>query len=52
MTRLKTLVELLGFFAHTKRWWLVPMLVVLTLFGTLLLVTQNPAVAPFIYTLF
>ena len=52
MTRLHTLVELLSFFAHNKRWWLVPMLVVLALFGGLLLATLDPVVAPFIYTLF
>jgi Family of unknown function (DUF5989) len=49
MTRLQTLVELLGSFMHTKRWRLVPkLLVVLTLFGSPLLVTQSPVVAPFI----
>ena len=52
MTRLRILVDLLAFFMHNKRWWLVPMLVVIALFGSLLLVTQNPVVAPFIYTLF
>ena len=52
MTRLRIMVDLLAFFMHNKCWWLVPMLVVIALFGSLLLVTQNPVVAPFIYTLF
>jgi hypothetical protein len=44
--------ELLGFFWSQKRWWLVPMVVVLLVFGLLLLFAQTSALAPFIYTLF
>lgn len=35
-----------------KKFWLLPILVVLLLFGSLIVLAQGPAVAPFIYTLF
>jgi hypothetical protein len=35
-----------------KKYWLVPIFVVLMLFGGLLVLTQGSAVAPFIYTIF
>jgi len=44
--------ELLSFFWANKRWWLVPMLLTLFLFGLLLILAQSSAIAPFIYTLF
>jgi hypothetical protein len=44
--------ELFSFFLSNKRWWLVPMLVALFLFGGIIILAQSSAVAPFIYTLF
>lgn len=44
--------ELLSFFMANKRWWLVPMVTVLLLFGVLMILAQSSAIAPFIYTLF
>ena len=44
--------ELFSFFWGNKRWWLVPMLVVLFLVGALIVLAQSSAIAPFIYTLF
>ncbi len=44
--------ELFSFFWANKRWWLVPMLVTLALFGVLVILAQSSAIAPFIYTLF
>jgi len=35
-----------------KRWWLLPMVGALLLFGVLIVVAQSSAIAPFIYTLF
>jgi hypothetical protein len=35
-----------------KKYWLMPILFVMFLFGGLLILTQGSAVAPFIYTLF
>ena len=44
--------ELLSFLASNKRWWMLPMVIVLLLFGVLLVLAQSSAIAPFIYTLF
>ncbi len=46
------LVELWGFMKERKKFWLLPIVLVLTLLGTLIVFTQGSAVAPFIYTLF
>ncbi len=43
--------ELWGFLRHNKKWWLIPILVVLLIFGLLILLAGT-GVAPFIYTLF
>ena len=43
--------ELSGFVRHNKKWWLVPIIVTVLLFGVLL-VLGGTAAAPFIYTLF
>ena len=43
--------EVGGFLAHTKKWWLLPILITLLLFGLLILLSGT-GVAPFIYTLF
>ncbi|MET0849575.1 MAG: DUF5989 family protein [Candidatus Rokuibacteriota bacterium] len=44
--------ELWAFVRVRKKYWLVPILVMLALFGGLIILTQGSAVAPFIYTLF
>jgi hypothetical protein len=44
--------EIFVFFWQRKLWWLIPMVIVLILFGLLLVFAQASAVAPFIYTLF
>ncbi|MGE0644921.1 MAG: DUF5989 family protein [Nitrospira sp.] len=46
------LAELWAFMKERKKFWLLPILLVLLLFGTLIVLTQGSAVAPFIYTLF
>jgi drug/metabolite transporter superfamily protein YnfA len=43
--------ELWGFLRENKKWWLLPIVVVLLLFG-LLIVLSGTGLAPFIYTLF
>jgi hypothetical protein len=43
--------ELWAFLSHTKKWWLLPVLVVLLLLGALLALSGTAA-APFLYTLF
>lgn len=44
--------ELLSFFWRNKRWWVLPMVIVLLLMGVLLILAQSSVIAPFIYTLF
>ena len=44
--------ELWGFLRYRKKFWLLPILIVLGLFGALIVLSQGSAVAPFIYTLF
>jgi hypothetical protein len=44
--------ELWAFMCERKKFWLLPIFVVLLLLGTLIVLTQGSAVAPFIYTLF
>jgi len=43
--------ELWGFLAQNKKWWLLPFLIMLLLFGILVLFSGT-GLAPFIYTLF
>jgi hypothetical protein len=41
-----------GFLRVRKKFWLLPMLMALLLFGGLILLTGSSAIAPFIYTIF
>jgi hypothetical protein len=45
-------LELWAFMKERKKFWLLPIVIVLVLVGTLIVLTQGSAVAPFIYTLF
>ena len=44
--------ELWAFLKVRKKFWLLPVLIVLAVFGGLIVLTQGSAIAPFIYTLF
>ena len=46
------LKEFIRFLAARKKYWLIPVMVLLVLIGGLLVITQGSVVAPFIYTLF
>ena len=46
------LSDLWNFLKERKKFWLVPMIIVLLLFGLLVVIGGNSAMAPFIYTLF
>ena len=46
------LKEFLEFLRERKKYWLYPILIVLALFGTLIVLSQGSAIAPFIYTIF
>jgi Family of unknown function (DUF5989) len=44
--------ELWQFLRVRKKFWLLPIIVVMLMFGVLLFVAEGSAIAPFIYTLF
>jgi hypothetical protein len=46
------LAELWSFLRTRKKFWLVPLVLVMLVIGALLVFVQGSAVAPFIYTLF
>ena len=46
------LKEFLEFIKIRKKYWLLPILIVLVIFGSLIILSQGSAVAPFIYTIF
>ena len=45
-------LELWRFLRERKKMWLLPIVLILSLFGGLIILTQGSAAAPFIYTLF
>jgi len=44
--------ELWNFMRIRKKFWLLPIMLVMALFGALIVLSQGSAVAPFVYTLF
>ena len=46
------LAELWMFLKVRKKFWLLPILLVMAVFGGLIVFSQGSAVAPFIYTIF
>jgi Family of unknown function (DUF5989) len=46
------LSELLAFLRARKKLWLLPLILVIVLIGSLLILAQGSVLAPFIYTLF
>lgn len=44
--------EFWKFLRVRKKFWLLPLLVMIVLFGALLILAESSALAPFIYTLF
>ncbi len=44
--------EFWEFLKVRKKYWLLPIILVLVIFGGLIVLTQGTAVAPFIYTIF
>ena len=44
--------ELWAFMRVRKKWWLLPILVVMLLVGALMVFAHGSALAPFIYTIF
>ena len=46
------LEEFWNFLKVRKKYWLLPIIIILVLFGGLIILSQGSAVAPFIYTIF
>jgi|TARA_B100001540_G_C15683322_1_gene585844 hypothetical protein len=46
------LKELLEYLKVRKKWWLLPIIFLLVLFGGIIILSQGTAVAPLIYTIF
>ncbi len=46
------LLELWRFMRVRKKFWLMPILIMMVIFGGLVMLTKGSAVAPFVYTLF
>ena len=44
--------EFWEFLRERKKYWLLPIIIVLVLFGGLIILSQGSAIAPFIYTIF
>jgi len=44
--------ELFQFMRARKKFWLMPIILLMLLLGTLIVMTKGTAVAPFIYTVF
>ena len=50
--KLSILKEFWGFMKERKKWWLMPIIIMLVLLGLVIVLTEGSAIAPFIYTLF
>ncbi|MDA8570225.1 DUF5989 family protein [Candidatus Pelagibacter sp.] len=46
------LKEFFEFLKFRKKYWLIPILIVLVIFGGLIVLSQGSAIAPLIYTIF
>jgi hypothetical protein len=44
--------DMTAFVIARKKFWLIPVLVIMSLFGGLIILTKGSVVAPFIYTVF
>jgi len=52
MGKLSILREFWNFLKVRKKWWLIPIIVYLLLFGMMIVLLEGSVIAPFIYPLF
>lgn len=52
MSKISIIKEFFIFLKSTKKWWLLPIMIFLILFGIFVIFVEGSAIAPFIYTLF
>ncbi len=49
---INTFIDLIKFIIIRKKYWLLPIVTIMLIFGIFLLLTEGSALAPFVYTLF
>jgi hypothetical protein len=49
---MEILIDIVGFMKVRKKYWLLPVIIVLLFFGAVVVLTSGSAIAPFIYTVF
>jgi hypothetical protein len=52
MNKISILKELFEFLINNKKWWLIPIALILVMFGTIIVLAEGSALAPFIYAIF
>lgn len=52
MGRLSVISEFWEFLRHRKKFWLLPIVLMLLMLGIVIVMTANSALAPFIYSIF
>ena len=52
MAKQSLLREFFAFIRHEKKWWMIPLVLVLLMVGALILFASSSPAAPFIYPLF
>jgi len=52
MSKISVFLEIWEFLKERKKWWLVPIVFFLLLFGSFIVITEGTAIAPFIYAIF
>ena len=50
--RFRVLLDLLRFYSGQKVWWMIPLIIVLFVIGALIVVSQQTALVPYLYTIF
>ena len=52
MSKLSIVLEFWEYVRARRKWWILPLMLFLLLLTALIVLSQSPAVAPFIYALF
>ena len=52
MSKIRILADYFEFLRREKKWWVLPIVVTVVLFGAIIVLAQGSALAPFIYALF
>ena len=52
MSKLSIIKELFGFLHREKKWWLIPLIVMLVMLALVIIFAQSSALAPFLYPFF